>query len=89
MDTNGSIQKRNNTSSFLVQKGGDGVGADKELIRFGAKCELARRSFFYYCKCKGPDFYNEDRPYIVDLCNELQNFYESDEEVLIVNMPPR
>ena len=62
---------------------------NKELIRFGAKCELARRRFFYYCKCKAPDFYDESRQYIVDLCDDLQSFYESDDEVLIINMPPR
>lgn len=65
------------------------MGADLELIKFGAKCEMARRRFFHYCKCKSPDFYNEDRPYIVNLCNDLQDFYESDEEVLVINMPPR
>lgn len=61
----------------------------KKDIIFGAKCELARRRFFEYCKLKAPDFYKEDRTYIVDLCNTLQDFYESDEEVLIINLPPR
>ena len=65
------------------------MSADLELIRFGAQCELARRKFFHYCKCKAPEFYNEDRQYIVDLCNDLQDFYEGDEEVLVINMPPR
>lgn len=61
----------------------------KELIKLGAKCELARRNFFYYCSLKAPEFYKEDRKYIVDLCNDLQSFYESDDEVLIINLPPR
>ena len=61
----------------------------KEDIVFGAKCELARRKFFEYCKLKSPDFYKDDRPYIIKLCNELQEFYEGDDEVLIINMPPR
>lgn len=38
---------------------------------------------------KAPDFYKPDRQYLVRLCNELQEFYESDDEVLIVNLPPR
>ena len=62
---------------------------DKRLISIGAKIRLARQDFFYYCKLKAPNFYKEDREYIVKLCKEMQDFYESDEDVLIINMPPR
>lgn len=61
----------------------------RELAIRGAQCELARREFFYYCNLKAPRFYKEDRQYLVDLCNEFQSFYESDEEVMIINLPPR
>lgn len=63
--------------------------ANKEMIRLGARIELARRNFFFYCNLKAPDFYKLDRKYLVDLCNELQDFYESNDEVLIINEPPR
>ena len=53
------------------------------------KKALARKSFFDYCNLKAPDFYKPDRQYLVRLCNELQEFYESDDEVLIINLPPR
>jgi len=62
---------------------------DKENIIRGAKIELARREFFFYCNLKAPDFYKEDRQYLLDLCNGFQDFIESDDEVLIVNEPPR
>lgn len=62
---------------------------DKELISLYARIELARREFFYYCNLKAPDFYKEDRTYLKNFCDELQKFYESDEKILIVNMPPR
>lgn len=62
---------------------------DRELLKLGAKIELARREFFFYCNLKAPDFYREERSYLVNLCNELQEFMESDEEVCIVNEPPR
>lgn len=62
---------------------------DKKLIQLGAKCELARREFFFYCNLKAPDFYKKNRKYLVELCNEFQEFYESDDEVLIINEPPR
>lgn len=62
---------------------------DSKLIQLGAKIELARREFFFYCKLKAPDFYKADREYLIELCTEFQNFYESEEQVLIINEPPR
>ena len=62
---------------------------DKKLIKLGAKCELARREFFFYCNLKAPDFYKPNRKYLVELCNDLQEFYEGEDEILVVNEPPR
>lgn len=59
------------------------------MIIRGAKMELARREFFFYCNLKAPDFYKEDRKYLVDLCGGFQDFIQSDDEVMIVNEPPR
>lgn len=54
------------------------------------KKALARKSFFDYCNLKAPDFYKEDRQFLVNFCNDLQTFYESkNEKVLVVNLPPR
>jgi conserved hypothetical protein len=64
------------------------VEINKEAIR-RAKLELARREFFFYCYLKSPDFYKYERQFLVDLCNDLQNFLTSDDEVLILNLPPR
>ena len=62
---------------------------DSRLIKLGARIELARRDFFAYCNLKAPDFYKSDRKYLVDLCNSFQEFIQSDDEVMIVNEPPR
>lgn len=62
---------------------------NRKLIRLGAQIELARREFFYYCQLKAPDFYKDDRKYLIELCNEFQGFLDSDEQVMIVNLPPR
>ncbi|WP_434302647.1 phage terminase large subunit [Clostridium botulinum] len=62
---------------------------DKELVQLGAKIELARRKFFFYCNLKAPDFYKQNRKYLIELCNEFQEFLFSDKEVMIVNEPPR
>lgn len=62
---------------------------NREKIRKLAKIELARRDFFTYCNLMAPDFYKKDRAFLVDLCNTLQDFYYSDDTILLVNMPPR
>lgn len=62
---------------------------DIETIKRYARIELARRDFFYFCQAMAPDFYQENRQFLVDLCNEMQDFYESEDDILIVNEPPR
>lgn len=63
---------------------------NNQLIAQGARCELARRRFFYYCQTKAKDFYKTNRGYLVGLCDSLQAFMEDDDhQVLIVDMPPR
>ena len=58
-------------------------------IVFQARLELARRDFWEFCKLKAPDFYKEDRAYLKDMCYQLQRFFESDEKILVINLPPR
>ena len=58
-------------------------------IIYQAKLELARRDFWEYCKLTAPDFYKESRPFLKDMCYQLQNFYYSNEKVLVINLPPR
>lgn len=62
---------------------------DKRLIQLGARIELARRNFFDYCRLKAPDFYKPERTFLVELCNDFQNFLSSDDKVMIINLPPR
>lgn len=61
----------------------------KQELRKQARLELARRDFFEYCKLMASDFYREDRTFLKDVCNQLQGFYESDEKICVINMPPR
>ena len=53
------------------------------------KIRAARNSFYSYCNLKAPSFYKDERAFLVYFCNELQDFINSDDEVMIVNMPPR
>ncbi|WP_438351704.1 phage terminase large subunit [Paenibacillus sp. FA6] len=62
---------------------------DFELIKRYARIELANREFFSFCQAMAPDFYKSEREYLVNLCNEMQEFYESEDDILIVNEPPR
>ena len=59
------------------------------MIALGARCELARRNLFDYCNLKAPDFYKLERTYLVEFCRQLQSFITSDDDVLIINAPPR
>lgn len=58
-------------------------------IRRSAQVELARRCFYNYCVLCAPDFYRPERLYLKELCDKIQAFYESDGEMLVVNLPPR
>lgn len=61
-----------------------------DYIRKQAKCELARRSFYDYCKVRAPEFYKDDRAYLKDICEQIQAFVEQDvERILLLDMPPR
>lgn len=61
---------------------------DKRIVR-GAQIELARRDFWWYCHLKAPDFYSPNRSFLKDFCACLQEFVESDDRIMIINMPPR
>lgn len=69
--------------------------SDKELLELEAllredEIYEANISFWNYCKLVAPDFYKEDREYLKEMCNDLQEFYEDDKhDALIMNLPPR
>ncbi len=69
------------------------MSKSKMVTALLAKQELAirkaRRSFWAYCQLMAPDFYKKERDYLKEMCREMQDFYESDDDVLIVNVPPR
>ncbi len=60
-----------------------------DYIRRGALIELASRDFTTYCRLLYPAHYKPTRPHLLQICNEFQEFIESDNQVLILNAPPR
>lgn len=63
---------------------------DKNIIKYYAKIELAKRCFWEYCKFTSPDFYTEDKHFLKDFAEKLQWFVEeATEQIMVVNMPPR
>lgn len=62
---------------------------DKETLKQELLFELARRDFWTYCTLRAPSFYKETRTYLKEFCQKLQEFYEGNKKVLVVNMPPR
>lgn len=65
------------------------VDISKKDLIYNAKLEKARRSFWYYCKLKAPDFYMESRPFLKEICDSMEDFYYNDNEILTINLPPR
>ena len=63
--------------------------AQKAALIRAANLEMARRNFYHFCKLRAGDFYRDDRPHLKLFCDTLQEFYESDNQVLIINSPPR
>ena len=51
--------------------------------------EKARRSFYQYCRLLAKDWYKPNRLYLKRMADETQDFIESDDNVLIINAPPR
>ena len=63
---------------------------NKDILKHYAKLELSRRSFWEYCKFTSPDFYSDDRHFLMDLSEKLQWFIEEAvEQIMVVNIPPR
>ena len=63
---------------------------DKNVLKYYARLELSKRSFWEYCKFTSPDFYTEERHFLKDLAEKLQWFIEeASEQIMVVNMPPR
>lgn len=49
----------------------------------------ARDDFFSYCQLRIPDLYKSDRKYLKDLCQEFEEFMKSDDDIMLLNLPPR
>ena len=63
---------------------------NRELLRYYAKIELSKRSFWEYCKFTSPDFYTEERHFLKDLAERLQWFIEeAEQQIMVINLPPR
>nr|DAS46254.1 MAG TPA: Terminase [Caudoviricetes sp.] len=61
-----------------------------EVIKLGAKMELARRHLYDFCKMMYPSFYKDERKYLKEFCEAVENFInDKDKRFLIINMPPR
>lgn len=61
-----------------------------DYVRQQAKLELARRYLYDYCKLMNPQFYKEDRTYLKEMCDKIQEFINQNEKkFLVINLPPR
>lgn len=60
---------------------------DSEFLQKRIKIMLARKSLWGYCQAIAPEFYDEG--YLNELCSNVQEFENDENELLIINMPPR
>jgi len=60
---------------------------NSDFIEKRAKIMLARKSFWGYCMAIAPDFCDKD--YLKQICNAIQEFIFDENELLIINAPPR
>ncbi|MBR4486110.1 phage terminase large subunit [bacterium] len=61
-----------------------------DYVRQQARIELARRNLYDYCRLMNPQFYKEDRTYLKEMCDKIQEFVNQNEKkFLVINMPPR
>lgn len=61
------------------------------MLQEALAVKKARRDFWSFCCLLYPEFYRDDRPYLKDLCQTLQDFYvnQIQKQILIICMPPR
>lgn len=61
-----------------------------EIIRLGAKLELSRRHLYDFCQMMFPSFYKDERAYLKEFCESVENFInDADKRFLVINAPPR
>lgn len=61
-----------------------------EYVKKQARIELARRNLWDYCKLTNPQFYKDDRPYLKNMCDNIQQFFKQNKKkFLVINLPPR
>lgn len=61
-----------------------------DYVRLEAKKELARRYFYDYCSYRYPQLYKDDRAFLKEMCDSIQDFVEqNNKRFLIINLPPR
>ncbi len=61
-----------------------------EALRNKAKIIMARRSLWHYCQLRTPAFYLEDRQYLHEMTDTIQEFLEDDSQhFLVLSAPPR
>ena len=65
------------------------IELDSDTIR-ELKLERARLSFWYFCQLIHPNFFKDDREYLHDMADKIEEFVEkSPKHFLVINAPPR
>lgn len=65
------------------------TNSDLNALAYQCNIARARLSFWDYCNVKSPKFYKPERKYLFDICSDLNDFFYNNDDVLIINVPPR
>lgn len=57
--------------------------------RLELKRLVASQDFFTFAQLMAPDFYKANRQFLIEMSETLEDFIDSDDNMLVVNMPPR
>lgn len=57
--------------------------------RLQLKRLVASQDFFTFAQLMAPDFYKDNRKFLIEISETLEDFMDSDDNILVVNIPPR
>ena len=62
---------------------------NREFILAKVRCEVARRSFYEFCRFYDPKFFSDDKPHLKLIADSFQRIASGEIRRLMISLPPR